>query len=156
MNVVEVERSAASRRCDIEGARAAMMILVVEDEPLAALNAMFELQRAGYEVVGPARTQEDALRLARECQPELALVDIDLSEAGEGVELAKHLRALSVASLFVSGQSEVAQENRDFAVGFLGKPYSSTELVRSVQVVDAVLHGGVPPPAVPQALRLFS
>jgi two-component system, response regulator PdtaR len=132
-----------------------MMILVVEDEPIAALSAMFELERAGHEVVGPARTQQDALRLAQECQPELALVDIDLSEAGEGVELAKHLRSLSIASLFVSAQAQVAQENRDLAVGFLGKPYSSTELVRSVNVVDAVLHGGVPPPPVPEALRLF-
>lgn len=132
-----------------------MMILVVEDEPIAALNAMFELQRAGYEVVGPASTRDDALRLAREHRPELALVDIDLTEEGEGLDLAKRLRTLSVPSLFVSAQTRIAQENSELAVGFLSKPYSSTELVCSVNVVDTVLHGGVPPPAVPEALRLF-
>jgi DNA-binding response OmpR family regulator len=132
-----------------------MLILVVEDEPIAALSAMWELERAGHDVIGPARTQKEALELVRERHPELALVDIDLSEAGEGVELAKDLRELSVASLFVSAQAQLAEHHRDIALGFLAKPYSSTELIRSVNVVEAVLKGEATPPSAPNALRLF-
>ena len=132
-----------------------MLILVVEDEPIAALSAMWELQRAGHEVVGPAHTREEALHLAHGRQLDLALVDIDLKEAGEGVEVAKQLRTMNVASVFVSAQSEVAQKHRDLALGYLCKPYSSTELVRSVDVIDKVMNGGLPP-AVPGALRLFA
>jgi DNA-binding response OmpR family regulator len=133
-----------------------MLIMVVEDEPISALSAMWELQRAGHEVIGPASCQEDALRLAREWQPELALVDIDLRHVGEGVDLARDLRDLHVAAVFVSAQSSVAQENRDLALGLISKPYTLSELVVSVGVIDSVLHGDVPqPPAIPDALRLF-
>jgi DNA-binding response OmpR family regulator len=132
-----------------------MLILVVEDEPISALSAMWELQRAGHEVIGPASTAEDALRLARERHPELALVDIDLREEGEGIGVARFLRELNVASVFVSAQASVAKENSDLALGLLCKPYTMTELVGSVGVIDAVLHGGIPPRAIPEALQLF-
>ena len=133
-----------------------MLILVVEDEPIAALSAMWELQRAGHEVIGPAGTPEDALRLARERRPELALVDIDLDQAGQGLQLARELRELQVASVFVSAQTNLAQQNSQLALGFISKPYSSAELIGSVDVIDAVLHGGIAPPALPPALRLFN
>ena len=133
-----------------------MLILVVEDEPISAMSAMWELQRAGHEVIGPVATSKDALRLAREHQPELALVDIDLSEVGEGVGLARDLREMRVASVFVSAQTKVANDNRQFALGYLSKPYSTSDLIGCVDAIDAVLHGDVPPPPeIPQALRLF-
>ena len=132
-----------------------MLILVVEDEPISALSAMWELQRVGHEVIGPASTSEDALRLARQWRPELALVDIDLREAGEGVGVARFLRELHVAAVFVSARANVAHENCDLALGVLSKPYTITDLVGSVGIIDAVLHGGIAPHAIPAALRLF-
>ena len=134
-----------------------MRILIVEDEPIAAMSAMSELERAGHEVVGPAASLQDALQLAQECKPELALVDIDLNEAGEGVRVARTLRDLGVASIFVSAQTRVAHDNRHLALGYIGKPYDASDLIRCVDAIDAVLRGDEPPSrSIPTALRLFS
>ena len=134
-----------------------MRILVVEDEPIAALSAMWELQRAGHEVVGPVGDPEDALRLAREQKPELALVDIDLHSAGEGLDVARTLRELDVVSVFMSSQTALAQENSDIALGVICKPYSAADLIYSVDVLQTLMLGGRPQArAIPNALRLFN
>ena len=57
-----------------------MLILVVEDEPISALSAMWELQRAGHDVIGPASTSEDALRLAP-LTPRRRPLDAELDDA---------------------------------------------------------------------------
>src|SRR5262249_6032559 len=61
-------------RADLRGAR----VLVVEDHwPVAnALKRLLEIE--GAQVSGPVSTTTDALRLAAEQKPELAVVDINL------------------------------------------------------------------------------
>lgn len=133
-----------------------MLILVVEDEPICALSTMVELEHAGHETLGPAATLEEGLELARTGHPTLALIDIDLMHAGDGVELAKRLRELDVAAVFVSGQHPAAFEHRDLALGLIGKPYNPADLPPSIEVIAAILEGKTFPPASqPRALRLF-
>lgn len=131
-----------------------MLILVVEDEPVCALSTVAELEHAGHTTLGPVATLEDGLELARSGHPELALIDIDLMQEGEGVELAKQLRALDIAAIFVSGQSCTALDNRDLVLGFIGKPYNPADLPPSIEVISAILEGREPPP-VPRTLQLF-
>lgn len=132
-----------------------MLVLVVEDEPISALSATYELEQAGHLVVGPAATLSEALRLARRYQPQLALVDIDLENMGDGIELARHLRGLGIASVFMSAQHRLADRNSDLALGLLGKPFNPVDVPRSVAVIDALLQGEEPPP-LPRSLQLFS
>ncbi|MBL8267934.1 response regulator [Steroidobacter sp.] len=131
-----------------------MLILVVEDEPICALSTVAELEQAGHETLGPAATLEEGLALARSGHPKLALIDIDLMHAGEGLELARRLRELNIAALFVSAQHPSAFQNQDLAMGFIGKPYNPADLPSSIDVISAILDGK-PPPASPQALQLF-
>jgi DNA-binding response OmpR family regulator len=132
-----------------------MRILVVEDEPVIAMSLTWELEHAGHEVVGPAATLEEAMQLARAHRPELALLDIDLRRRGDGVLLAKQLRAINIPSVFVSGQDVVARENADLAIGYISKPYNPADIARSIAVLDAVIHGRSAPPLIPSSLRLF-
>jgi DNA-binding response OmpR family regulator len=132
-----------------------MLVLIVEDEPFSALSAAWELERAGHDVLGPSASLEDALRLARTHRPDLALVDIDLQHTGEGLELARALREMDIVSLFVSAENGLASRNSDLAVGFIGKPYDPDDLARSVDVVDALMHGKEPPAAMPMSLQIF-
>ena len=83
-------------------AQTKMLILVVEDEPICALSTVAELEHAGHTTLGPAATLEEGFELARTGHPTLALIDIDLMRAGDGFELARRLRELNIAAVFVS------------------------------------------------------
>lgn len=132
-----------------------MLILIVEDEPICALSTIAELEHAGHKTLGPARTLEEGLELARTGHPTLALVDIDLAHKGDGLELARHLQEMHIAAVFVSAQSRDALDNCSLALGFIGKPYNPADLAPSIEAISAILEGRDPSPPPPQTLRLF-
>jgi len=131
-----------------------MKVLVVEDEPLIAASMEWELRDAGYEVLGPAADAAGAEALSAEHHPDLALVDINLAERGDGIALARRLAQAGVASLFVSGQIWEARENRDAAVGLIAKPFQVERLPEAVDAAIALLGGGRP--TIPPCLELFT
>jgi DNA-binding response OmpR family regulator len=133
-----------------------MRILIVEDEPLIALDLADSLERGGHEVAGPAATAAEALALCEAGQrPRLALVDIDLRGGGNGVVLARALVARwRVAVIFVSGEREEAQSARDVALGYIRKPLEADTALRGVEAARAVLDGGKPT-SVPAGFELF-
>lgn len=131
-----------------------MVILVVEDDPLTAMTLELTLARAGYQVLGPAATTTEALNLVKTTRPDLALVDINLSEDGNGVVLARELRRQGVLSLFTSGQSGEARANTDAAIGYIGKPYTPELVLESIAMVRAALDGDRVPDA-PFGLEIF-
>jgi DNA-binding response OmpR family regulator len=132
-----------------------MKILVVEDDMLIGFMLDAELTEAGHQVIGPARTGEKALSLARATAPELALVNIDLKDGGNGVDLARALlEELNCPSLFVSGNVMEARKAKDAALGFLAKPYSPAAVVASIEVAAKILEGEKPS-AIPSDLELF-
>ena len=132
-----------------------MILLVAEDEALIALVLEGALRDAGHEVLGPAATPEEALALVEETRPELALIDINLTGGGDGIALARALRArYGVPSLFVSGQAPDALANRDTALGLVRKPYAPEDVARAVSVVSELLRGRRPA-RLPPGLELF-
>jgi len=154
------ERFAIVRRCHVQERapqiETKMLILVVEDEPICALSTVVELEQAGHETLGPAATLEEGLELARSGHPTLALIDIDLMHAGDGIELARRLRELHIAAVFVSAQHPAAYQNQNLALGLIGKPYNPADLPPSIEVISAILEGKSPPEAsLPRALHLF-
>jgi DNA-binding NarL/FixJ family response regulator len=118
-----------------------MVVLLVDDDPIVALAVAVELEAAGHEVLGPAHDARSALELARTGRPDVALVDIDLGEGGDGVLLAHSLRRSGVWPVFATGESGRAREHRDIAMAFLSKPYRPEAAVRSLEAVQAALKG---------------
>lgn len=133
-----------------------MIILVVEDEAIVAMVLELALVRAGHRVLGPAADEGEALRLAAEGRPELALVDIRLRDGGCGVRLAGVLKERwGLPSLFLSGQTTQARAAGDAALGLIGKPYDPYEVVQAVAAVGDLL-AGRPLGRVPPRLELFA
>src|ERR1700752_2003506 len=60
-------------------------VLVVEDDFLIAMQTEVALTAAGFEVVGPATTAEEAVALAQEAKPTLAVMDIRLASTRDGI-----------------------------------------------------------------------
>ena len=133
-----------------------MVILVVEDEVLIGMALAMVLRLADHEVHGPARTAERALELARWHRPELALVDVNLAGADEGLEVARALHDRhGTTVVFVTAQPERAREARDAALGVVAKPYDLPAVLRAVDLVADARAGrrGRPRAAGPGAVQ---
>ena len=102
-----------------------LRILVVEDEILIALELESLLQDLGHDVVGIAASSKDALSLGRELKPDLAFVDIHLSDGPSGVDVARHLSSEhGVTVLFMTANAKRIPEDFAGAWGVIAKPYT--------------------------------
>src|SRR5262249_26729603 len=92
----------------------------------------------GFEVVGVAATVSDALCLAENSQPDIAILDIRLAGRRDGIEGALLLRKQSgLPILFVTAQEDKATVARAVAaeaVAYLVKPINAKELIDAVDV----------------------
>ena len=61
-------------------------VLIIEDEPLVALDLQKLLQQLGHKVATVARTRDAAVRAAREFHPGLILADIMLADGSSGLD----------------------------------------------------------------------
>lgn len=126
-------------------------ILIVEDEPLVAFDNEHFLRDAGYEVVATVDTVADAVA-AFDKQVDLVLADVNLSDGGNGRDVAFAASARDVPVMFVTGSCPV--DAHAHAVGCLAKPYSQRDLLAAIEAVDAHLAGAVPK-RVPRGFTLF-
>ena len=110
-------------------------ILVVDDDRLVLATVTHGLARAGYEVID-ADNGDDAILLAREHKPDLALLDIRM-EGKSGFDVADYLRAsLGTPFMFLSAFADdatVAQVKALGAVAYLVKPLDIAQIVPTVE-----------------------
>ncbi|WP_158259358.1 response regulator [Hasllibacter halocynthiae] len=111
-------------------------VLIVEDELLIALDVELTLQAAGYEVVGTAAREDEAVAMALEARPDLMVVDLRLADGGSGRRVAERVRAeIDVALVFASGNLDPAMRASLLPLdplATLSKPYDATELLRVI------------------------
>jgi DNA-binding response OmpR family regulator len=103
-------------------------ILIVEDEILIALELENTLRGAGYVVVGPARSVEDALKLLGAHAVDGALLDVTLRD-GRVFPVADALSRAGVAFLFVTGHDPNAFPPAHRQAPTIGKPYEPQMLL---------------------------
>ena len=119
-------------------------ILVVDDNRLVLATLTDGLTQAGYRVVD-ADNGDDAILLAREHRPDLALLDIRM-EGKSGFDVARYLRTqLRMPFMFLSAFSDeetVAQVEALGAVAYLVKPLDIRRLVPAVEAAFADLEAG--------------
>jgi DNA-directed RNA polymerase specialized sigma24 family protein/CheY-like chemotaxis protein len=85
----------------------ASRVLIIEDEPLIALDIEGLVTDIGHEVVGVAATHKEALAFAREKRPELILADIQLADGSSGIEAVNEiLMELNVPVIFITAYPE--------------------------------------------------
>lgn len=107
-------------------------ILVVEDEPLIALDLELILEESGYQVIGPAGSVEKALGLLEANTCDAAVLDQHLR--GETVEkVASYLSAKGTPFVFVSGYGRQILAERYADVPFLSKPVDPSKLVKTLK-----------------------
>jgi CheY-like chemotaxis protein len=112
-------------------------ILIVEDEALIASYIEEVLGESGFRVAGIAASGPEALSLAAENHPSLALVDIRLTGPIDGIELACLLRQrFGLPAIFLSGLADADTTARAQAaqpLGFLPKPFLPSQVFNAIQ-----------------------
>jgi DNA-binding NarL/FixJ family response regulator len=110
--------------------------LIVDDQRSFRDAARSLLEAGGLEVVGVAATAGEALRLAAELKPDVALVDIDLAEES-GLDVAAELAAgspgLRVVLISIHREEDFEELiEASPAIGFLPKTHLSGPALRAL------------------------
>jgi CheY-like chemotaxis protein len=78
-------------------------VVIIEDEPLIALDLVQLVNDLGHRVVRVARTAEQAIEATRTLKPGLVLADIHLADGSSGLDAVNEiLRTLSLPVVFVT------------------------------------------------------
>jgi PAS domain S-box-containing protein len=113
-------------------------VLIVEDEPIVALDLKQELEMLGCEVLGVAESADEALVAAGVHRPDLALMDVRIVGSVDGIQTAGLLRAAyQIPVVFLTSYSDettIARAAREMPYGYLTKPFQSGELKATLQV----------------------
>lgn len=117
--------------------------LVVEDEPLIAMEIAAQLEDAGAEVAGPVGHVAAALDLIKQEHLDATLLDANLAGAAVD-EIAAALVRKGVAFAFVSGYGRNALPKRHLGAEVLSKPFSEGQLLELAVGLSHTTLGGLP------------
>src|SRR5215813_4750637 len=117
-----------------------MRILVAEDETIIRLDLCGLLERAGHEVVAEAKDGEEAVSLARQHEPELAVLDVKMPRL-DGIEAARRMleeRPIPIVMLTAFGQRELVDRAAEAGVyGYLVKPFREQDVLPAIETARA-------------------
>jgi AmiR/NasT family two-component response regulator len=113
----------------------ATRILVAEDETLIRMDLVEMLTEAGYEVIAQATNGEEAIALANEHKPDLAILDVQMPVL-DGISAAEKIIAIApVLMLTAFSQRELVDRARDAGVmAYVVKPFSISDLVPAIEI----------------------
>lgn len=113
-----------------------MRILILEDDPLIAIDLQCILEGCGHEVAGTADTLADMGRLI-DGGVDFAFLDVDLPD-GKSYGIASRLEARRIPYAFVSASrpGELPEHLRH--ARFVAKPYGAAAIRNSLQVAHSI------------------
>lgn len=114
----------------------ALRVLVAEDESLIRLDIVATLEEAGFNIIGQADNGLDAVSLAEQLRPDLAVLDIKMPGL-DGIAVAEKLSELDIPCVMLTAFSQsdlVGRAASAGAMAYLLKPFKPTELMPAIQV----------------------
>ncbi|MGI0491718.1 ATP-binding protein [Alkalinema pantanalense CENA528] len=115
-----------------------LQILVVEDEPIIAMDLRHRLIHLNYGVVGITDSAEAAISLVEETRPDLILMDICLNGVMAGIDIADQIRSIyNVPVIFLTAHGDLGTFEQAKAVspfGYVIKPFSNKDLITTIEI----------------------
>jgi AmiR/NasT family two-component response regulator len=116
-------------------------ILIADDEPIIRLDLSQMLEELGYDVVAEADSGEQALELARQFKPDVALLDVKMPPGMDGIAAARVMdeeRVAPAVLLTAYSDSELIARAKEAGVyGYLVKPFRPADLAPAIEVALA-------------------
>lgn len=119
-------------------------VLIIEDEPVIAMDIAGIVRQAGHRVLGIAATQDDAIAMAERQPPSLILADIKLADDSSGIRAVDAiLDRARVPVVFITAYPERLVENERVEPSLLiTKPFSEhllkVAIAQALQLGDAM------------------
>jgi len=134
---LELSDEAVANLLDVAGREIADQIatevLIIEDEPIIALDLETIVEQLGHRVLGVARTHREAIAAVRERAPGLVLADVQLADGSSGLEAVNEiLSGYDVPVIFVTAYPErLLTGQRPEPTFLITKPFQ-TETLKAV------------------------
>ncbi len=108
-------------------------VMIIEDEPIIAMDIEAIVETLGHKVTGIARTHQQALQLAAQKRPSLILADIQLADGSSGVDAVNQILAsFEVPVIFITAFPErLLTGERPEPAFLITKPFTP-EMVKAV------------------------
>jgi CheY-like chemotaxis protein len=108
-------------------------VLIIEDEPIIAMDIEQLVRSLGHTVTGVARTRKDAVASVERKKPGLVLADIQLADGSSGIDAVNDiLRGLQVPVIFITAYPErLLTGERPEPTFLITKPFQP-EIVKAV------------------------
>jgi CheY-like chemotaxis protein len=102
----EIEAAVLAAQQSIDG-QLASRVLIIEDEPIIALDLENLVTELGHRVVATAATRDEAVAKALAERPGLVLADINLGEGGSGIDaVTEILNSFDIPVIFITAYPE--------------------------------------------------
>ena len=115
-------------------------VLIAEDEAIIRLDLKEMLEEEGIEVVGEAADGEAAMRIARETNPDLVILDIKMPGM-DGLTAAEKVVEEDLAAVLILtafSQKDLVKRAADAgAMGYLVKPFQKSDLMPAIEIALA-------------------
>jgi CheY-like chemotaxis protein len=133
----------------------ALDVLIVEDEMLLAIELEYLVEEVGCHALGCAMSADEAVDLAAKLRPDLALIDVHLSDGPTGIDVARRIREdCGGVALFMTANVKRLPEDFAGACGVIGKPYSEHGVKTALSYLACCLTEGRAPGLPPVGLTL--
>jgi CheY-like chemotaxis protein len=112
-------------------------VLIIEDEPVIAMEVAGVAEGMGHTVLAVARTHAEAVTAAHKHNPDLILADIRLADDSSGIEAVQEiLRSIDVPVIFITAFPErLLTGERSEPTYLLEKPFGSSALKAMISQV---------------------
>jgi len=115
-------------------------VLVAEDEALIRLDLVELLTEEGYEVVAQVGDGEEAVKLAREMEPDLVVMDVKMPVMSgiEAAEIITDERIAPVVMLTAFSQRDLVEQAREAgAMAYVVKPFDASDVIPAIEMAMA-------------------
>ncbi|MGB1241361.1 MAG: LytR/AlgR family response regulator transcription factor [Chitinophagales bacterium] len=114
-------------------------ILIAENKALVGDKTEYHLTQRGHQVVGIAKSYQEAVKLYLQEKPDITLLDIKLNGIKTGIDLAHFIRKQSPVKpfIFLTSQIDIQSINRakeTFPAAYLSKPVRKDSLYASIEI----------------------
>ncbi len=113
-------------------------ILVVEDEPLIAMDIEQTLNNIDFAVTAIAHTYADAIRQLKINTPEAVLLDINLNDEKDGIDIAEFInQQYHLPIVFLTSHADKSMLDRAKKIqpaGYIVKPFEEKDLLAGLEI----------------------
>ncbi|MDH5396728.1 MAG: response regulator [Cyclobacteriaceae bacterium] len=113
-------------------------VLIIEDNPITAMDLQELLETSGYVVIGKEKKAEDALKTILMEKPDVIIVDIKLVGEMDGITMVEMVREIhSCPVIYLTANSDKATVERAIRTSpaaFITKPFQSKDVSIAIEI----------------------